>query len=84
MGDTWRHRSRRIIRRVLAELGPRRRLKTKRAALRRAYPFGERNGWAYRVWCDEVRVQLRLRPPRRRYLEPIGYCPGQRTLFDVE
>lgn len=80
---TWRHRARRVIVRVLTDLGPRRRLKTRRAALRHAYPFGSRRGRPYRVWCDEVRVQLGLRRPRRRYCEPLVDSPGQRHLFDV-
>jgi len=81
---TWRHRWRGVIRRTLAELGPRRQLRTKRRALRAAYP-GERKGYRYRVWLDECRVQLGLRPPRRRYLDPerIADSPGQQYLFDI-
>ena len=81
--STWRHRARRVIQRVLQELGPRRRLITKRRALRKAYPFGQRRGWRYRVWLDEVRVQLRLRSPRRKYLQPFVDSPGQTLLFDL-
>lgn len=29
-----------------------------RAALREAYPFGERSMWPYKVWLDEIRKQL--------------------------
>jgi hypothetical protein len=32
-----------------------------RAALRRAYPFGARQYWPYKVWCDEIRVQRGLK-----------------------
>lgn len=36
-----------------------------RAALREAYPFGERRMWPYKVWCSEVNYQLgkRRKPP---------------------
>ena len=74
----------RVIQAVLGELGSRRRAKTKRRALRVAYPFGRRQGRPYRVWCDEVRVQLGLRPPRRRYLEPFKDSPGQMLLFEID
>ena len=30
-----------------------------RAALRAAYPFGARQYHPYKVWCDEVRKQLK-------------------------
>lgn len=80
---TWRHKSRRVIRRVLQELGPRRQQRTKRKALRLAFPFGVRRGRPYRIWCDEVRVQLGLRPPRRKYMEPHVDSPGQRLLFEA-
>lgn len=32
--------------------------KALRAALRDAYPWGERAHWPYKVWCDEVQRQL--------------------------
>lgn len=31
---------------------------TLRAALRDAYPFGERRRWPYKVWLSEIRRQL--------------------------
>jgi hypothetical protein len=73
-----------VIRRVLSDLGPRRRLPTKRAALRAAYPFAQRRGRAYRVWCDECLVQLGLRPTRRRYRDRPPDSPGQRHLFATD
>lgn len=33
-----------------------------RKALSATYPFGERANWPYKVWCDEVRRQLKLKP----------------------
>lgn len=79
---TWRHRARRVIVRVLEELGPFRKLKTKRKALRAAYPFGPRRGWPYKVWLDEVRVNLGLQKPPRTYREPLADSPGQLRMFD--
>jgi hypothetical protein len=45
---------------------------------------GATGGVPVRVWCDEVRVQLGLRRPRRRYREPLVDMPGQRLLFDFD
>lgn len=81
---TWRDHFRPLIFRVLEQLGPRRRLKTKRRALRAAYPCQQRRGWAYKVWCDEVRIQLGLRPPRFRTIHRVPDSPGQRYLFPQE
>ena len=36
-------------------------MKSLRKALREAYPFGEREYWPYKVWCDEIRSQLGLK-----------------------
>jgi hypothetical protein len=41
-------------------------MKALRAALRQAYPYGERKYWPYKVWCDEVRRQLGLKKSRTR------------------
>lgn len=79
---TYRHRARRVIVRVLEQLGPWRQLKERRRALRAAYPFGARRGYGYRVWLDEVRVNLGLQPPRRKYCEPLVDSPGQKLLFE--
>ena len=34
-----------------------------RLALRAAYPFGERKYHPYKIWCDEVQVQLGKKLP---------------------
>lgn len=57
---TWRDRARPIIAAVLAAHRGED-LKTIRLALREAYPFGPRRMHPYRIWCDEVRAQLRLK-----------------------
>lgn len=77
---TWRCRARRVIVRVLEELPVGVDLKTKRTALRQAYPFGERRGWPYKVWLVEVRLQLAIDAPQSQG-EPILDSPGQLHLF---
>lgn len=69
---TWRDRCRPVIAEVIrANQGQD--LKTIRRALREAYPWGERKYWPYKVWCDEIRRQLGLKP--------IKKDPRQRELF---
>jgi hypothetical protein len=55
---TWREIAAPIVGRVIEEVGC-----SDMVALRRhmkeAYPFGERKYWPYKVWCSEVRRQLR-------------------------
>ena len=61
---TWRDTAKPIIRDVIREnsgADP----KVVRRALRKAYPWGERSMWPYRVWCDEVRKQLGLKPVKK-------------------
>lgn len=57
---TWRDVARPIIAKAIAEnLGkPEKEI---RKALRRAYPFGERKYHPYKIWLDEIRVQLGLK-----------------------
>lgn len=57
MAISWRDRLAPVIAKVIAEVG-REEPKRLRAALRDAYPCGERKYWPYKVWCDEVRRQL--------------------------
>lgn len=61
---TWRDSARPIIQRVLKDtLGqPEKEI---RKAIREAYPFGERKYWPYKVWCDEVKLQLGLKKQKR-------------------
>lgn len=84
---TWRQQWRPIICRVLAQFTPGARMRDKRRALRQAYPLAiGKPSWPYRVWCDEVRVQLGLKLPRRRWNEPprIESLPGQRLFEEIE
>ena len=54
---TWRDKAKPIISRVIAKHrdAP---IPEIRKALRGAYPFGERSHHPYKVWCDEVRLQI--------------------------
>jgi hypothetical protein len=82
--ETHRDRLRPIIARTLAQYRPKQRLRTKRTALRQAYPYRCRRGYVYRVWLDECRIQLGLRPPRFRTLRVLRSSPGQLLLFPPE
>lgn len=62
---SWRERAAPIIANVIASVG-REDEKALRKALRAAYPFGERAYFPYKVWCSEVRNQLRGKPQRKR------------------
>jgi hypothetical protein len=53
---SWRDRARPIIARVLQEYAGASE-RDIRKALREAYPFGPREHWPYKVWCDEVAEQ---------------------------
>lgn len=56
---TWRDHCRPIIAEVIADVG-KNDMKKLRKALRKAYPYGERKMWPYKVWCSEIRRQLNL------------------------
>ena len=55
--NTWREFARPIIKRVICEVGTGDMVLLRRA-LREAYPFGVRQYFPYRVWLDEIQVQL--------------------------
>lgn len=57
MTRTWREYCAPIIHRVITEVGTADEPKL-RAALREAYPFGERKHHPYKIWLDEVHRQL--------------------------
>lgn len=54
---TWREYSIPIIQRVLVETFGQPEAEV-RKALHDAYPFGERAHHPYKIWCDEVNIQL--------------------------
>lgn len=82
-GGTWRDSAKPIIAKVIAEVGTDdpKRLK---AALRDAYPWGPREHHPYKMWCDEIRVQLGLKVVNDRKAMPKVVEPsiGQRDLFE--
>ncbi len=57
-------------------------VKELRKLLRAGYPFFERKYWPYKIWCDEVRIQLGIKKRKSRLLnkekKPL---PGQSELF---
>src|SRR5262245_25375764 len=68
-GDThspWRRAARNAIAAALAPLPADSTPRQRRAAVRDAYPFAERRGWAYQCWLAEVRLALGpARPPKK-------------------
>jgi hypothetical protein len=56
MVSHWRRAAAPIIAKVLAETKGRTDGEV-RAALRAAYPFGQRRFHPYRIWLDEIRIQ---------------------------
>ena len=75
--ETWRDKARPIIQAVIAKHGIDD-LRTLRRALRDAYPWGPRQYHPYKIWCDEVRVQLGLKPEP----EPTPSGDESLPLFD--
>ncbi|MBF6596330.1 MAG: hypothetical protein IVW51_18025 [Thermaceae bacterium] len=75
----WRVRSRQIIRQIIAETGMADMPKLKKA-LTAAYPFGPRANHPYKIWLNEVRVQLALLTPVPRELVD---CRGTGPLFEA-
>lgn len=57
-------------------------MKALRKALCEAYPFGQKAYHPYKIWCDEIKFQLGLKPakvpPHERQPDPL---PGQKELF---
>jgi hypothetical protein len=64
MSKTWRESAIPIIAKVLKETEGQSEKEIKKA-LREAYPFGIREHWPYKVWCDEVRAQRGLKVKKR-------------------
>lgn len=45
-------------------------------------PFTQDDGRIYRIYGEEVRIRLGMRPPRRRYRDRPPDSPGQQQMFD--
>ena len=65
---TWRDYAAPIIHEVLTETAGKSEKEIK-AALREAYPFGERAMHPYKIWLDEIK--------RQRGLKPVKEMPGK-------
>jgi hypothetical protein len=82
---TWRDKAAPIIAAVINQVGTDD-LPRLRRALREAFPFGAREFHPYKIWCDEIRVQLGTKPvkekapPVKSVTEPVS--SDQRTLFE--
>ena len=76
---TWREQVAPIIARVISEVGTTD-LKTLRAKLREAYPFGLREHYPYKTWCDEINRQLN--PEKVKAPKAMSADPDQNTLFE--
>jgi hypothetical protein len=61
--SNWRRYAAPIIERVLAEHAGRPEPEL-RQALRDAYPFGPKENHPYKIWLDEINVQLGKKPRR--------------------
>lgn len=64
--ETWRQKAAPVVAAVL-ETHRHAEHREVRRAIRAAYPFGKRRGWAYQEWLAEVRRQLaKARIPWRK------------------
>ncbi|MFC1996974.1 hypothetical protein ACFLXI_05125 [Chloroflexota bacterium] len=61
----WRSIAAPIIRKVIEENANKEPDQLKKA-LFEAYPFGERKYWPYKVWLDEIQVQLGTKKPKKQ------------------
>lgn len=74
---TWREIARPIIAKVLSD-NKGKSEKEIRRALRDAYPWGQRSMHPYKVWCDEIKIQMKKKPSKQ-YKNP-----DQAKLFNNE
>lgn len=86
MSCTWREHCSPIIAEVIRRVG-KDDMKALRAALREAYPYGERKYHPYKVWLDEIKRQLAppvLKPTKECRPIPKSECdPNQMSLFET-
>lgn len=66
----WRAQARVVAQKVVREHAGKG-LSAVQAELRKAYPFGERRYWPYKVWCEEQRHALRSVPHFRALVRPV-------------
>lgn len=80
MHTTWRERMMPLIAQILAEYQDLE-LNGKRTALREARPYWVNQGWLLKVWRDECRIQLGLKPRTKRPSRRES-GKGQKVLFE--
>ena len=73
---TWREHARPIIAKVLADNKDKTEKEIKKA-LQNAYPYGERARHPYKIWCDEIKVQLGV----KKYKKTTENNISQTNLF---
>lgn len=78
MHATWRDRFRPLVADLIEKLGdlP---VDEKRKALRGSCPSTFRGYHPYKIWCDEVKVQLRLKVNAKD--KQVKSTKGQKPLF---
>ncbi len=57
-----------------------------RKALRDAYPFGQRKYHPYKIWCSEVAIQRKKKPPLGTFgpkKREMFHNPDQQDMFDA-
>lgn len=78
--SSWRKYAAPIVAKVISE-NQGKDEKEIRKALHDVYPFGERRMHPYKIWCDEINVQLGKRTLGRR---PVEADPNQLELFNEQ
>jgi hypothetical protein len=81
MSRSWRDIFAPIIADVIRRIGTEdmRRL---RSELRKAFPAGERRYWPYKVWLDEIRIQLGRKKIKQKRTTPTPAELNTPELFD--
>ena len=79
---TWRDKAKPIIAAVIEAHGTGDIIGLRRA-LRDAYPWGSRENHPYKIWCDEVRVQLGLKLEPKPKAKPKSGGDESLPLFDM-
>jgi hypothetical protein len=80
-GSYWRDRLRPIVTKAFNDCEGCDK-KALRKHLKPLFPYGERRGWPYKVWLDEIRLQLG-KPKKQKKVAPQGDVQGQLSLLDL-
>jgi hypothetical protein len=66
VSDTWRTYCQRVIAPLEGEYRDRP-LEDYKVALHKAYPFGQRKYYPYKIWCEEQRLAISRHPESQVY-----------------